>query len=291
MGVQNLWKLLSPVGRRINVESLARKTLAVDVSIWLVQFIKAMRDEEGKTTRHAHLIGTFRRIARLLFHRIRPVFVFDGGAPVLKKRTVELRRQRRAQQDLTLRQRAQAILVAQLKLQLDAARQVELTKGHGAASTTKGYAPGFNPGTQVGTLATSPSTADREIIAIADDGSDDDHDEDDDVEWEDGDIRKVVGAQSDEEGDAHAHWDVGSGTLGTGGDIDPESLQAMPVTMRKGIIEAVHRDYRKRSRDALLHVAGDMGAYSAAQVTSFLRVSRFNKKVCVPCSRAASLCV
>ncbi|EKU20498.1 DNA excision repair protein ERCC-5, partial [Nannochloropsis gaditana CCMP526] len=47
-GVHNLWQLLLPVGRRVNVESLERKTLAIDVSIWLTQFIKAMRDDEGK---------------------------------------------------------------------------------------------------------------------------------------------------------------------------------------------------------------------------------------------------
>lgn len=33
-------------------------------------------------------VGTFRRILKLLFFGIKPVFVFDGDAPMLKKRTI-----------------------------------------------------------------------------------------------------------------------------------------------------------------------------------------------------------
>lgn len=33
-------------------------------------------------------VGTFRRIMKLLFYGVKPVFVFDGDAPTLKKRTI-----------------------------------------------------------------------------------------------------------------------------------------------------------------------------------------------------------
>jgi len=33
-------------------------------------------------------VGFLRRINKLLFHGIKPVFVFDGGAPVLKRATI-----------------------------------------------------------------------------------------------------------------------------------------------------------------------------------------------------------
>lgn len=35
-----------------------------DASIWLYQFIQAMRDERGELVRNAHLLGFFRRICR-----------------------------------------------------------------------------------------------------------------------------------------------------------------------------------------------------------------------------------
>ena len=37
MGVKGLWELLAVAGRRVSVETLAGKTLAIDVSIWIVQ--------------------------------------------------------------------------------------------------------------------------------------------------------------------------------------------------------------------------------------------------------------
>ena len=51
-----------------------------------------MRNEKGEMLHNAHLLGFFRRICRLLFHRVRPVFVFDGATPALKKRTTIARR-------------------------------------------------------------------------------------------------------------------------------------------------------------------------------------------------------
>ncbi|KAA3459375.1 DNA repair protein UVH3 isoform X3 [Gossypium australe] len=54
MGVHGLWELLAPVGRRVSVETLAGKKLAIDASIWMVQFMKAMRDEKGEMIRNAH---------------------------------------------------------------------------------------------------------------------------------------------------------------------------------------------------------------------------------------------
>ena len=100
MGVTGLWQLLSPAGRRVAIETLSGRRVAVDASIWLTQFVKAMRDDEGNMIRNAHIIGTLRRVCRLLFHRIRPVFVFDGTMPALKRRTLEARRRRRETQEV-----------------------------------------------------------------------------------------------------------------------------------------------------------------------------------------------
>ncbi|XP_009070546.1 PREDICTED: DNA repair protein complementing XP-G cells-like, partial [Acanthisitta chloris] len=95
MGVQGLWKLLECTGRPINPETLEGKILAVDISIWLNQAIKGARDRRGNSVRNAHLLTLFHRLCKLLFFRIRPVFVFDGEAPLLKRQTLAKRRQRK----------------------------------------------------------------------------------------------------------------------------------------------------------------------------------------------------
>ena len=98
MGVKGLWRLLLPIGRRISIEVLEGKIIAIDASIWLTQFLKAMRDPDtGSVKPAAHLIGFFRRLAKLRFHGIRPVLVFDGATPIIKLRELAQRRQRREQ--------------------------------------------------------------------------------------------------------------------------------------------------------------------------------------------------
>ncbi|KAI9712134.1 MAG: hypothetical protein M1812_006972 [Candelaria pacifica] len=95
MGVTGLWTVVQPCARPIKIETLNKKRLAVDASIWIYQFLKAVRDKEGNALRNSHIVGFFRRICKLLFFGIKPVFVFDGGAPVLKRQTISGRKQRR----------------------------------------------------------------------------------------------------------------------------------------------------------------------------------------------------
>ncbi|KAG8137567.1 putative DNA repair protein, partial [Naja naja] len=56
--------------------------------IWLNQAIKGARDRHGNSIHNAHLLILFRRLCKLLFFRIRPIFVFDGEAPLLKRQTL-----------------------------------------------------------------------------------------------------------------------------------------------------------------------------------------------------------
>ncbi|GBG67011.1 hypothetical protein CBR_g74695 [Chara braunii] len=140
MGVQGLWELVAPVGHRVSVETLGNKKLAVDASIWIVQFMKAMRDEKGDMIRNAHLLGFFRRICKLLFLRVKPIFVFDGGTPVLKKRTVIARKRLRDQAQSNIRKTAEKLLLNQLQ-----ARQLEemvqqVKGGSAGVESTKGQA-------------------------------------------------------------------------------------------------------------------------------------------------------
>ncbi|KAL2706471.1 hypothetical protein AAEP93_001721 [Penicillium crustosum] len=95
MGVTGLWTVVQPCARPIKLETLNKKRLAVDASIWIYQFLKAVRDKEGNALRNSHIVGFFRRICKLLYFGIRPVFVFDGGAPVMKRQTIAGRKKKR----------------------------------------------------------------------------------------------------------------------------------------------------------------------------------------------------
>ncbi|XP_062910959.1 DNA excision repair protein ERCC-5 [Mobula hypostoma] len=95
MGVQGLWKLLECTGQPISPECLEGKILAVDISIWLNQAMKGARDRHGNSLPNAHLLILFHRLCKLLFHRIRPLVVFDGKMPLLKKQTLENRWKRK----------------------------------------------------------------------------------------------------------------------------------------------------------------------------------------------------
>ncbi|PLB35990.1 ssDNA endodeoxyribonuclease RAD2 [Aspergillus candidus] len=95
MGVHGLWTVVQPCARPIKLETLNKKRLAVDASIWIYQFLKAVRDKEGNALRNAHIVGFFRRVCKLLYFGIKPVFVFDGDAPLLKRQTIAGRKKRR----------------------------------------------------------------------------------------------------------------------------------------------------------------------------------------------------
>ncbi|KAL4636266.1 DNA repair protein complementing XP-G cells isoform X2 [Arapaima gigas] len=117
MGVHGLWKLLESSGKPINPETLEGKILAVDISIWLNQAVKGVRDRDGNSVQNAHLLTLFNRLCKLLFFRIRPVFVFDGEAPLLKKQTLANRRQRKEELSVASRQTNEKLLKTFLKRQ------------------------------------------------------------------------------------------------------------------------------------------------------------------------------
>ncbi|KAG5876721.1 hypothetical protein JTB14_015510 [Gonioctena quinquepunctata] len=93
MGVHGLWRLIEPSGKPVPLETLENKVLAVDISIWLHQAVKGFQDSKGAPLPNAHLLGIYHRVCKLLYFKIKPVFVFDGGVPVLKKQTIAKRNQ------------------------------------------------------------------------------------------------------------------------------------------------------------------------------------------------------
>ncbi|CAI5759421.1 unnamed protein product [Candida verbasci] len=115
MGVQSLWDIVGPSARPVRLEALSRKKLAVDASIWIYQFLKAVRDKEGNALPQSHIVGFFRRICKLLYFGILPIFVFDGGVPILKRETINERKNRRQKKSESTRETAQKLLAIQLQ--------------------------------------------------------------------------------------------------------------------------------------------------------------------------------
>lgn len=60
----------------------------IDISIWLHQVVKGFQDSKGSALNNAHLLGLFHRLCKLLYYRVRPVFIFDGCTPQLKRDTI-----------------------------------------------------------------------------------------------------------------------------------------------------------------------------------------------------------
>lgn len=96
MGVLGLWRLLDPTGKPVLVETLEGKVLAIDISIWIHQVLQGYQDRRGDSVPNAHLLGLFNRICKLLYFKIKPVFVFDGGVPMLKRNTIASRRKQKS---------------------------------------------------------------------------------------------------------------------------------------------------------------------------------------------------
>ncbi|KAJ3373915.1 DNA repair protein rad2 [Allomyces arbusculus] len=128
MGVKSLWNIVSPASKAVRLDSLDGQVLAIDASIWLYQFVKAMRDDDGNALDHAHLLGFFRRLCKLLYWGVRPVFVFDGAAPDLKRATLAERRRREGESAHDVTRTAQQLLAAQLQLAV-----LDHAKGHPSA--------------------------------------------------------------------------------------------------------------------------------------------------------------
>ena len=95
MGVQGLWHLLAPASRRIKIQTLEGKVLAIDVSIWLLKMLHGQISLGKSEFKNIHIVGIFRRIIKLMYYGIKPVFVFDGKFPELKKETVQNRQMMR----------------------------------------------------------------------------------------------------------------------------------------------------------------------------------------------------
>jgi len=276
MGVKDLWTLLSVSGRQVSLETLQGKTLAIDMSIWLIQvvhlrytyalfsqnithfyihqFIKAMRSEDGQVMKNAHLIGTLRRILKLLFHRVKPLFVFDGETPTLKYRTVQNRRKLRSRQEDNYLKAAQKILASRVK---QAVLTAQLSSEGKQINSISSKEDPRSTATVDGRRSVSSSSW---VI---------DHNENcEEIDWEDGYFGLKVAKDDDDESDGDSLvWDLPEDSE----EINIDVLSHLPCDVRKSIVEDARRKERQKKRSFYMPVAQNPSLYSQTQLANFLR--------------------
>nr|WP_321498190.1 flap endonuclease-1 [uncultured Methanolobus sp.] len=83
----------------ITYEELSGKVIAIDAYNTIYQFLSAIRQRDGSMLTDSlgnpvsHITGLFSRTSRLREANIKPVFVFDGKPPEMKKDTLEKRKE------------------------------------------------------------------------------------------------------------------------------------------------------------------------------------------------------
>jgi len=267
MGVKNLWSLLEPTGRRVNIEALGGKRVAVDASIWLVQFIKAMRDERGDMLPNAHLIGFFRRICRLLYHRISPVMVFDGATPALKRRTTAARRRVRENQQGQVRRTAEKLLLNAMKA--SALKQAMENKNRAGS----GAEPGAEPSAHA---ATDGPSADLENeVDLTNDDDDDDNDDDDDVVvLADEDPEWAEASEESEESEEEEEEDM---FIPDADDVDPEVLGSLPPSVQMEVMLKMRERRVAENREHFQSLSGKMRDFSEMQMATYLKSTKLKR--------------
>ncbi|NWU65702.1 ERCC5 protein, partial [Pterocles burchelli] len=252
MGVQGLWKLLECAGRPINPETLEGKILAVDISIWLNQAIKGARDRGGNSIRNAHLLTLFHRLCKLLFFRIRPVFVFDGEAPLLKRQTLAKRRQRKDVAVSDSRKTTEKLLKTFLK------RQVIKT-----ALTGKKFIFPFNETFPSITQVRREEVDDMYVLPSLEDEEKNSSEEEDEKEWE---VRMSHKQMLQEELCANPH----------SVDVESEDFNKLPPEIKHEILTDM-KEFTKRKRTLFEAMPEESNDFSQYQLRGLLKKSNLNR--------------
>uniref|UniRef100_A0A6G1RXK9 ERCC excision repair 5, endonuclease n=1 Tax=Hypotaenidia okinawae TaxID=2861861 RepID=A0A6G1RXK9_9GRUI len=246
MGVQGLWKLLECTGRPINPETLEGKILAVDISIWLNQAIKGARDRGGSSVQNAHLLTLFHRLCKLLFFRIRPVFVFDGEAPLLKRQTLAKRRQRKEIAVTDSRKTTEKLLKTFLK------RQVIKTALKGKRNEA------FPSITQV-----RREEIDMYVLPSLKEEEKNSSEEEDEKEWE---VRMTQKKILQEELCENPH----------SVDIESEDFNKLPPEIKHEILTDM-KEFTKRKRTLFEAMPEESNDFSQYQLRGLLKKSNLNR--------------
>ncbi|XP_060625567.2 DNA excision repair protein ERCC-5 isoform X2 [Anolis sagrei] len=249
MGVQGLWKLLECSGRPINPETLEGKILAVDISIWLNQAVKGVRDRHGNSVPNAHLLTLFHRLCKLLFFRIRPVFVFDGEAPLLKRQTLAKRRQRKEVAATDSKKTTEKLLRTFLK------RQAIKTALAGKSTAE------FPSLSEV----RREEVDDIYVLPSLQDDKKNSSEEDDEKEWEE---RMTQKKMLQEELIENPH----------SVDVESEDFQSLPPEVKHEILSDM-KEFTKRRRTLFEAMPEESNDFSQYQLKGLLKKSSLNRHI------------
>ncbi|KAG4066024.1 hypothetical protein HA402_001271 [Bradysia odoriphaga] len=170
MGVTGLWKLIDQAGKPVPLETLENKILAIDTSIWLHQVVKGFQDSKGGTIPYAHILGLFHRLCKLLFYKIKPIFVFDGGVPDLKLETIRKRNLNKAKLHSEA-DRLQGLLLSSLAKEKAIQEALGTELASQLTSPKKRVKPSDNEKEDIYKLPPIPEEAVGEAIAQSSDSS------------------------------------------------------------------------------------------------------------------------
>uniref|UniRef100_A0A7S0EIY2 Flap endonuclease 1 n=1 Tax=Hanusia phi TaxID=3032 RepID=A0A7S0EIY2_9CRYP len=113
MGIKGLTKVIgdnaSEAMKEVEIGSYFGRKVAIDASMSIYQFLIAMQRPDGQAmlTNDAgevtsHINGLLMRTTKMLECGIKPLYVFDGKPPELKKETLEERKERREESEAAL---------------------------------------------------------------------------------------------------------------------------------------------------------------------------------------------
>lgn len=192
-------------------------------------------DDDDISLHRQYLIAMFHRLCKLLHHGIRPVFVFDGQTPLIKRNTVRRRaRDRRKGSGKIIQRAAKKMLRQQLAMMQQREKQEKMQHTLLEASDNKSDSVSFRlPRSHLkeSLVASSTSSApsDAPVSAVADVASDVNGDDEvlveevEDLDMMGGFFMDGDGTEDDDEGE----WRIDSGSNGINGERGG-SLQAVP---------------------------------------------------------------
>ncbi|CAF2186057.1 unnamed protein product [Rotaria magnacalcarata] len=270
MGVQNFWQLIETTGRPVNMnKGLEGKVLAIDISIWLHQAAKGMRDRQNP-----HIILLLHRICKLLHFKIKPIFIFDGGVPELKRRTLRLfvfsaeRRQRREVAVIKTKE-------AKSKIRTNYLKMLAIQQLRGEEIQSLPPAPCDEHETDIFEL---PDTDLYEQLAYDDNEGEDDDDAEIIEHTELQPVTKVkrqrtTWSKTQADNDANDHY-----LLPNVNEMDDDALSNLPVEMQHEILTNL-KERLKRGRKQIEDMPQKSDDFSDYQVQKLLKQNTVSQKI------------